>query len=699
MSIKAESYTAIVQPEFSIEDYIKYGYNQQSTETFENLFSFHKHIVVLGNPGAGKSSIVKYAICKILEKDLLSFQNQIIFDHIPFRVELHKYNQIRREKHIGFEAYLSQLLNEEYHSLIDENNIQQILSHFKTVVFFDGLDEIFDIQERIEMRNDIERTVKSFEMMRSIVTCRFESYTEVKLDSKLFRDVEVLNFDDHQMSDYVEKWYDVEENNSDIKKAEVKNCLNQLQNVDGELKFNPLLLSLILILYRNELEIPTSKLEIYENCTNTIVDHRDSKEKKLSFGLKITNPNSIFSALAHWQFEIVDNRSQVKHDDVALFVKNYLIEKGEFEDDFLASKATNQFLEFAKVRSIYFENKFTHKTFLEYFTAYYIFSTIFSKPYNYDKLEGIISHNIGFSSWTVVLELLICKIDSSQNDFEIINGIVESQTKANPKMATNFFLSICRYLKNISPKALVKIIEKGMEICLTPSPLSKSSKVDYVELIFSNILSLSGVKRFEQYMSTAFKNLFNKDSFIKEDLWVFAYEFKINSDNDLLVSLLKGLNGPKISPEIYLLQNYTALSNNDHFLSLIKSTMENFPQWSLQHIYQSKFSQKMFFGSDKFNYLATYLLRAQNRPLETSYNELRSIGVTYLDIKTSLSTQTALLNLSPNDIQLSVSADSNVNRELKNIVRTLLDTYVPHLTKKKTNEKFYDKFFLKHKRN
>ncbi len=247
------------------------------TLTYRDLFNSNRNTVIIGNPGAGKSLLIKHAICKILSKDKSQFATKRIEDAIPFRIELYKFNKDRGGK--GIEDYISEAFINYSIKGITKEFIVNLLKDNNTIVFFDGLDEIFDIQERVEVRNIIENFTKKYEKSTSIVTSRFESYEEVSLSSKLFKEIEILDFEENQILEYVNKWYKIEESNTSKREVEVSNCIEQLKRVDNELKKSPLLLSLILILYRNELDIPTTKLEIYESCTNTLIKTRDSKEK------------------------------------------------------------------------------------------------------------------------------------------------------------------------------------------------------------------------------------------------------------------------------------------------------------------------------------------------------------------------------------------------------------------------------------
>ena len=595
--------------------------------SFSEILTHQKHLAILGNPGAGKSSIVKFAISKILENDQSIFSNKKVYDYFPLRIELHKYNQARNEKQLGILGYIEQLLAEEYQTTISQSDFRQLLIHEQVMLFFDGMDEIFDIQQRINVRNDIENIVKLYPHMRSIVTSRYESYSEVRLDKKLFNTLEVKDFSDAEIKEYVRKWYDLEETSVSIRQQETADCIKQLQNVDDELKCNPLLLSLILILYRNELEIPTSKLEIYENCTNTIVDHRDSKEKKLMINLKISNPVGIFSAMGHWQFEN-DMKQQVVHsDDVYKFIKNHLISKGEFTDDGQAAQSAEEFLEFAKVRSIYFENKFTHKTFLEYFTAYYLFSQYYSKPQNQNTLLEVISKNIALSSWAVVLELLICKIDSGQIDFEIIDSIINHQLEKNPIQATSFFLGVIRYLKNVSPSLSLKLITTAIAQ-LAAAGAEDKLQTEEREIIFNHLLTIQKLPRFTGQIIKAFEILIKQMIVNQENLIIFALEFLYSTEDSSLTDLIDQNKINLETDNILVLRSQPEMATDKSALRLIRTLIRKYEYLKNPDKYfTSRYNQKVFFGSTKQNLVAYFLFRRPLQDLETAYKEICKLGI------------------------------------------------------------------------
>lgn len=659
---------------------------------FEKVFEIPKHLVILGNPGAGKSSMIKFSICKILEEDQSVFSEKAIYDRLPLRFELHKYNQSKLKKQLGFVEYLVEVLSNEYQILISKEKVLKILMLFPTIIFFDDLDEIFDVQERLNVRNDIENFTKTYSEARVVVTSRYESYEEVGLSS-LFHKVEIKNFNQEQLESYVNKWYTIEEENINVRDNEVKHCLEELKSIDEELKYNPLLLSLILILYRNDLELPTNRLSIYEGCTNTILETRDTKEKKLGINLKINSKLSVFSALAFWQFE--NSNNNMNNHIVQTFIKDYLLGINEFNDDHKATQAAEEFLEFAKIRSIYFENKFTHKTFLEYFTAYYIFSTYFFKATDRENFNYLLDQNLGLSSWTVVLDLLICKIDSNSIDGSIIEAIIDRQLEKNPNDALLFFLQIIKYLTHINDRIIINLFKRALQACFQDHFELKESKISHKEVLFSYLLGIFQNERFKDAVLTGFLIQLNEEELNRESLTLFAYEFSILANNNEFVSLLKNSYEVPLTPYIYLLQHYKEILHHETYLITLKDFIEYFGLRETIPAYKSKFDQKLFYGYDTFNWNVAYYVSVKPEQGYEKYQELRAIGVTNRILRLAAANAYLISSeVEPYGHLLYKLPASGYRNFLKDFIKAYFPKSVDELPAK---DKFYDKFYVKHK--
>ncbi|WP_206666446.1 NACHT domain-containing protein, partial [Peribacillus simplex] len=264
--------------------------------------------------------------------------------------------------------YIYENLITEYAAThVTKRDIERILSRNKNIVLFDGLDEIFHINDKLEIKRDIENFLITHGNSKGIVTSRSIGYEEAKLNDN-FLEVGILEFNDDQIEEYVRNWYSENEVNEKILDEEVDAFLELIKDIDDELSRNPLSLSLIVILYRNNGKLPHSKLEIYRGCTNTLVEEWDDL-KELNIELSVKNKKvRVFTKLAYWQYLQLSgkqkkNKTPITNSTVLKEVQKIILSfKNLSEDEDEAQAFAKEFLNYAQKRSIYFDNNFTHKT-------------------------------------------------------------------------------------------------------------------------------------------------------------------------------------------------------------------------------------------------------------------------------------------------------------------------------------------------
>lgn len=455
------------------------SYIRKETKTifYTRLIGYKNRLVILGNPGAGKSVLVKSLICDILNKSYTDFKSKKATELLPFRIELRKYLAFKKENKGNIIKYLLFVLDTEYLiTNLTEHTLNEILNDRPCILFFDGLDEIFDISDKIETKTDIENFHNKYPKINSLVTSRFIGYEEAGLNES-FTELRITNFNDNQIDEYVNKWYKKEEENEEIRAREVNDFLSKRHEIDSELITNPLLLSLIVIIYRNILKLPESKLEIYQSCTKTLVDKWEaSKDLKIDLNNDIyKNKDKIFADLAHWQYEHLSSKSlKITYEKAKNTVSKSLI-RISLSDEENSDDLAETFMNYALRRSIYFDNNFTHKTFLEYYTAYWIYSNV-EKKHNVEERNNIITKYISNPFWFIVLELLLNLIDKDQADNEVIDAIIKTQS-SNGNKSIPFLLTVILKLKNISPITIVDTVEFAIIYLLDPDySIAKTSE-------------------------------------------------------------------------------------------------------------------------------------------------------------------------------------------------------------------------------
>lgn len=400
----------------------------------KKCISKNNHLVILGDPGCGKSLLTKYVIL-----DILRNQKSMI----PFRIILKDYLNYKLRHNKNIVGFIHEQLHKDYHYNFGKNSVEDFLNEYETIFFFDGLDEIFDTNLKINIRDDITTFNISYPNSVTIVTSRTSGYYEAPLEDG-FTTCHIAPFDRGRIKSFIQKWY----TNISVPdyKEEKALLLKDIFKINNELISNPLLLTLIIILFRNNLKLPESRLEIYQSVTETLVDKwEDSKNLNIKLNKQILQKRkSILTDLAFWQYELISKKpnNKLTYNKVLAKVTSIISEKLELEDFEEANQYAKQFLEYARKRSIYIENDFVHKTFIEYYTARYIYSSFYLKIKGRKKMHSLFKKYAHMAYWYVVMELLINLIDSVQNDNTEINDlfkrIVKSNIKAIPLILGNF---------------------------------------------------------------------------------------------------------------------------------------------------------------------------------------------------------------------------------------------------------------------
>lgn len=430
---------------------------------YRDIFVNNQHHVILGNPGAGKSLLVKSLICGLIKRDTTITLTQKLQACVPFRIELRQYNKYKKQIGKGIIQYLIYLLENDYGMpSFSQENLIKVLDNNNIILFFDGLDEIFNLTDKINVKNDIENFLNQYPKAYSMITSRIIGYEDVRFDDDKFSETHICSFNEEQISDYVNKWYELEEENEELRNEEIKDFLSKKDNIDKELITNPLFLSLIVILFRNNLKIPESKLEIYQSCTNTLIDKWDAN-KNLKIDLDdnlLQRKEVIFADLAYWQYnlESLNKSKKITYSLVKQEIAKSL-QNRSIADEHNSEQYAELFLDYAEKRSIYFENGFTHKTFWEYYTAYWIYCNV-EKKHLIKKRNEIITKNISNPFWFIVLELLFNMIDKDQADCEIMDNILIQQL--NNIDSYSFLCYILPNVKNISVKVSQIVYKKAI---------------------------------------------------------------------------------------------------------------------------------------------------------------------------------------------------------------------------------------------
>jgi Domain of unknown function (DUF4062)/NACHT domain len=446
----------------------------------QEALSRGEKIVILGDPGGGKSTFAKSLIVEVIDGSLkIGDRTDRI---IPIKIPLKAYAEYRsRPEGLGLTIldFVRAITKTELQldDLPDEF-FEVLLAQKTAIAIFDGLDEIFDPHTREQVRNDIDAfAFWSYPGNQIIITSRKVGYEEVSFQQPDFTHFEILPFDSNQISEYVHKWYALEESDKAKRDKEVKDLMSALGKLPEELLGNPLLLSLIVILFRSGCTLPESKLEIYRSCVGTLTEKWDAAGKRLEIPAEysvVKDKKSAFANIAYWiyRWQTQESRkpSRPKYVDVRTEVTRHLCER-EFQDrEEEAERAAESFLEYAAKRSIFIEDKFSHKTFHEYFAALFLYRN-FCVGKTVGDLYSEIRPYLASDWWSVVLELLFLMIDEQGGVLldALFNRIIQEVRSAEQGSQAEILvpLRVLGQLQNIGSKTLNSLCDAAAQALLS----------------------------------------------------------------------------------------------------------------------------------------------------------------------------------------------------------------------------------------
>lgn len=331
-----------------------------------------RRAVIVGNPGAGKTTFVRYLMY------WLGRDESTTPAEAPILLELKRY-----PGNTDYLAFLARNLTRLLHKPIESQTISDLLVLGYGAVVFDGLDEIPDVEARRNAAEEIESFARRFPLSRVIVTSRQEGYLTAALDPTLFSAYRLPDYTNKQVATYCLKWFRLVSDKYGVDPHErVKAFLADSVHVE-DLRANPLMLSLLCLLYEYDGWIPENRLQVYEDCATLLFQRWDRmRHVPVSVPPK-TQMWHLFQELAyHLMFEEGNRESGATEKNLRSVIQKFFARNSISRDASASAAEASDFLEFCSGRAWLLNRvgtnsrgerlyDFAHRTFMEYFAACY----------------------------------------------------------------------------------------------------------------------------------------------------------------------------------------------------------------------------------------------------------------------------------------------------------------------------------------
>ena len=367
----------------------------------------NKYLMVLGNPGGGKSTFLRRLGLEAFNED----RDKFLHDCIPVMLELKQFASndvdlitaiVEEFSHFGFPTTKEFAI--------------KALETGKLMVLLDGLDEVPN-EFTNSVMNAIDNLVTKYENNRFIASCRIAAYrSNLQHD---FQVIELADFDDTQIEQFITNWFSTE---LDKKFKTAEKCwetLNDDRNKAAkELAQTPLLLTFLCLVYNRKQSFPPTRSRLYNKALDILLEEwaaeKRLQQKPIHDGLHTDLEKVMLAEIAHEGFK----------DDQLFFDEKQIIKS---ITDFLADSVDNpKYLDGKKIlnaiaaqQGILVERaeevySFSHLTLQEYLTAQYI-------SQKYSRIEELVAQHLTDRRWKEIFLLVAGLKDDAGELLELMD--------------------------------------------------------------------------------------------------------------------------------------------------------------------------------------------------------------------------------------------------------------------------------------
>ena len=369
-----------------------------------------KRLFILGKPGAGKTTFLKYLSVYAAEGQL---------DRVPVYISLKDWS----DSGLDLKAFLeAQFVICQFPDA--QAFIENLLNSGDALVLFDGLDEV---NAADNVRDKITRAIRDFSNQYSactcVITCRIAA---VDFQFEHFRYVEMADFTRPQVEIFVGKWFRATPNKGEAFFREFDRPEH-----DGlrELARTPLLLTLLCLGFDSTLTFPNRRVEIYDEAVEALLKKWDAtraiKRDEMYRTLTLGRKRQLLARIAAMAFET--GAYFMPQDDLQKQIEAYMrtlpvaeqIGVIDGEAVLKAIEAQHGLL-VERAHRVY---SFSHLALQEYFTAKYIVESAS------DARLRVLMHHADDHRWHEVFPMTASLLDDADIFFDMFRNVIDDYTQ------------------------------------------------------------------------------------------------------------------------------------------------------------------------------------------------------------------------------------------------------------------------------
>ena len=380
--------------------------------------------VILGGPGSGKSTLLQYAMLRTCASasDPAQAPRHLAGEPIPFLIELRNY-VLQRDP--DFVSHLVGRSDDFYGAALDADSLTRVLAEDgNALVFFDGLDEVFDPDERRRVIDQFQAFARRYPACRIVVTSRIAGYDRTALGLAGFGHYTLMPLTLGHIRNFADRWYGYYTLEGTERTAQglVQRIIESPRLLD--LAGNPLLLTMMAVIYKDR-DLPNERWRLYERCAETLLEDWDigkgieDEDFKLKVPLRTAQKSEILEQVSLYMLEHSQPGSElnaIAYAPLQRTLAGYLTDKYQLspgEAEAIAVDILRHLMERTYVLAGIGERifGFVHRTFMEYFAARRCLAQFNARKSDFGWLNNdIFGSHWRQPEWEEVLLLLIAML-------------------------------------------------------------------------------------------------------------------------------------------------------------------------------------------------------------------------------------------------------------------------------------------------
>lgn len=425
-------------------------------------------LMVLGGPGAGKSTFLRRTGLEALKGERGSFKHNCI----PVMLELKRFSS---KKFDLTKAIAEELSHFEFPASSDF--VINLLEHGKLLILLDGLDEVPKANLNFVV-DEIQNFVTRYDKNRYIASCRIAAHRSTWNN---FRDIELADFDDNQIRRFIHNWFHSELDRDSQTSEKCWETLNKSKNAAAkELAQTPLLLTFLCMVYDRTQGFPTNRATLYRKALDILLEEwaaeKRIRHETIYEGLNPDLEKVLLAEIGYTGF--ASDQLFFTQQELVNQIKSFLadtVDKPKLLDGaaILNAIAVQQGILVERAEDVF---SFSHLTLQEHLTAQYLSQDM-------DLIKEIVWKHLIDQRWREVfllvsgslqnsdklLEVMTVELNSYlkyQKIKEIFNWISQSTSKSKcefkPLVKRILVLAVCLFFAGFKSRKFAKVINASI---------------------------------------------------------------------------------------------------------------------------------------------------------------------------------------------------------------------------------------------